>query len=75
MNKRSKNLFFSGIILAIIGAGLMFDGEVLGENTVGIARVIGILGIGLITASSIVNSSEIAKEIEIIKKKKSLRKR
>jgi hypothetical protein len=40
-----------GLVLALAGAGLMIDGGVLGENTVGIAMVIGIVGIGLIATS------------------------
>jgi hypothetical protein len=41
-------LFALGIVLALIGAALMFHGSLLGENTPGIATVIGIVGIGLI---------------------------
>ena len=41
-----------GIVLALIGALLMFEGSILGENTVGIAIVIGIVGLVLIGTSS-----------------------
>jgi len=36
----------------LAGAFLMFNGDVLGENTTGIATVIGIVGIGLIATSN-----------------------
>jgi len=44
-------MFVSGISLAVIGAGIMFHGNVFAENNSGIATIIGILGIGLIGAS------------------------
>jgi anthranilate phosphoribosyltransferase len=44
-------MFVSGICLAVIGAGIMFHGNVFAENNSGIATIIGILGIGLIGAS------------------------
>jgi len=56
--KRPRNqktflpLFITGLVLALIGAFLMFNGYVLGENTTGIATVIGIIGIGLIATSN-----------------------
>ena len=43
-----KTLFILGILLALIGAFLMWNGSILGENTTGIAIVVGIVGIGLI---------------------------
>ena len=46
-------LFITGLVLALTDAFLMFDGDILGENTTGIARVIGIVGIGLIATSNI----------------------
>ena len=45
-------LFITGLILALAGAFLMFNGDILGENTTGIATVIGIIGIGLIATSN-----------------------
>jgi len=52
---RNKKLFFPifiiGLVLALTGAVLMFDGDILGENTTGIATVIGIVGISLIATS------------------------
>ena len=45
-------LFITGLVLALAGAFLMFNGDVLGENTTGIATVIGIIGIGLIATSN-----------------------
>jgi len=45
-------LFIIGLVLALTDAFLMFDGDILGENTTGIATVIGIVGIGLIAISN-----------------------
>jgi L-asparagine transporter-like permease len=54
---RNKKAFFAqwliGLILALIGAFFMFDGDILGENTTGIATVIAIVGIGLIATSNV----------------------
>ena len=47
-----KMLFALGIIVALIGANIMFEGSIFGERTTGIAIVIGIVGIGLIATSS-----------------------
>jgi hypothetical protein len=44
--------FVLGISLCLIGAFLMFEGSILGENNTGWAAVIGIVGIGLIATSS-----------------------
>ena len=53
----NKKAFFAqwtaGLILALTAAFFMFDGDILGENTTGIATVIGIVGICLIAASNI----------------------
>ena len=46
-------LFITGLVLALTAAYFMFDGDILGENTTGIARVIGIVGIGLIATSNV----------------------
>ena len=52
-----KKAFFAqwiiGIVLALIAAIFMFDGDILGENTTGISTVIGIVGICLIATSNI----------------------
>jgi len=45
-------LFITGLVLALAGAFFMFNGDILGENTTGIATVIGIVGIGLIATSN-----------------------
>jgi len=45
-------LFISGICIALIGAGIMFHGNVFGERNSGIATIIGIIGIGLIATSN-----------------------
>lgn len=37
-----------GVTVCLMGAYLMWDGGVLGEETTGIARVLGIVGIGII---------------------------
>jgi drug/metabolite transporter (DMT)-like permease len=46
-------IFILGLVLALAGAFLMFNGDILGENTTGIATVIGIVGIGLIATSNV----------------------
>jgi hypothetical protein len=43
-----KILFGSGILICLAGAGLMFDGAILGETTTNVATVLGITGICLI---------------------------
>ena len=54
---RNKKAFFAqfiiGIIVALTAAFFMFDGDILGENTTGIATVIGIVGIGVIATSNV----------------------
>jgi len=45
-------LFITGLVLALASAFFMFNGDILGENTTGIATVIGIIGIGLIATSN-----------------------
>ena len=47
-----KMLFVLGIIVALIGTAIMFEGSIFGERTTGFAIVIGIIGIGLIGTSS-----------------------
>ncbi len=47
-----KVLFVLGIILALIGAAIMFEGSLFGERTTGIATVMGIVGICLTATSS-----------------------
>ena len=41
-----------GLVVALTGAFFMFDGDILGEKTTGIATVIGIVGICLIATSN-----------------------
>jgi energy-converting hydrogenase Eha subunit H len=54
---RNKKAFFIqwviGLIIALTAAFFMFDGDILGENTSGIATVMGIVGIGLIATSNV----------------------
>lgn len=45
--------FVLGIVVALIGAAVMFHGNVFGENNTGVAIVIGIVGIGLIATSRV----------------------
>jgi len=45
-------LFIAGICIALIGAGIMFHGNLFGESNSGIATIIGIIGIGLIATSN-----------------------
>ena len=45
--------FGLGILLCLIGAFLMLEGSILGENNTGWAIVIGIVGIGLIATSGV----------------------
>jgi len=40
-----------GVLLCLVGGFLMFQGSILGERTTGIARVVGILGIGIIAST------------------------
>jgi len=51
MEKTKPALFVLGILAALTGAFLMWDGNILGENTIGIATIVGIIGIGLIATS------------------------
>jgi Na+/H+ antiporter NhaD/arsenite permease-like protein len=55
-NKRKKAFFAQwvvGIVLALVAAAFMFDGDILGENTTGISTVLGIIGICLIATSNV----------------------
>jgi len=55
-NKRKKAFFAQwiiGIVLALVAAAFMFDGDILGENTTGISTVMGIVGICLIATSNV----------------------
>ena len=40
-----------GVLVCLLGGFLMFHGSILGERTTDIARVAGIIGIGIITSS------------------------
>ena len=57
ISSEQKRAFFAqwiiGIVLALIAAVFMFDGDMLGENTAGISTVVGIVGISLIATSNI----------------------
>jgi len=51
--RREYVSFVLGLSLCLIGAFLMFEGNILGERTTGWATVIGIVGIGLIATSGV----------------------
>jgi len=57
ISNERKRAFFAqfiiGIVLALISAVFMFDGDILGENTTGISTVLGIIGISLIATSNV----------------------
>ncbi len=54
MNKKFFVIqFVVGIIVALIGAVIMFDGSIFGEDHAGIASIIGDIGIGIIATSII----------------------
>jgi nicotinamide riboside transporter PnuC len=57
ISKEQKKAFFAqwivGIVLALVAASFMIDGDILGENTVGISTVMGIIGICLIATSNV----------------------
>jgi hypothetical protein len=48
----SLYIFILGIIFALSGAIIMFEGNIFGDRTIGVAIILGILGIGLIAGSS-----------------------
>ena len=50
--KKGLIQFIIGIIIALMGAGIMFHGNIFAENNSGIATVIGIIGIGIIATSN-----------------------
>jgi len=57
ISKEHKKAFFAqwiiGIVIALIAAIFMFDGDILGERTAGISTVMGIVGICLIATSNV----------------------
>ena len=57
ITNKQKRAFFAqfliGIVLALVAAIFMFDGDILGEKTTGISTVMGIVGISLIATSNI----------------------
>lgn len=56
INNKKKAFFAQwiiGIVIAVIAAIFMFDGDILGENTTGISTVMGIVGICLIATSNV----------------------
>jgi len=40
------------VLVCLMGAFLMREGSILGENTMGIATILGIIGIGIISHKS-----------------------
>jgi LPXTG-motif cell wall-anchored protein len=57
ISTKRKQAFFAqwiaGVVVAMIAAAFMFDGDILGEDTAGISTVIGIVGICLIATSNV----------------------
>lgn len=52
MNKKFFVIhFIAGVIVALIGAFIMFHGSIFEENNSGIATVIVIIGIGILASS------------------------
>ncbi|MFC1804197.1 hypothetical protein ACFL0D_09585 [Thermoproteota archaeon] len=47
-----------GVLVCLIGGFLMFHGSILGEDTTGIATVLGIIGIGIISTSNTLRGLE-----------------
>ena len=52
-----------GVLICLTGTYLMYNGNILGENTTGLATVIGIIGIGLIGSS--INSKTLEEEKQL----------
>ena len=46
-------LLVLGLSLCLIGAIVMFEGNIFGENNSGLAIVIGIVGVGLVATSDV----------------------
>ena len=59
MANRKQVLFALGILLALIGAFLMWDGSILGERTLPAAITLGIVGVVLIATSKKKNPESI----------------
>ena len=57
VSNRQKKAFFTqwivGLVIAIIAAAFMFDGDILGERTIGISTIMGIVGMCLIATSNV----------------------
>jgi len=57
ISNEQKKAFFAqwitGIVLALIAAAFMFDGDILGDKTTGISTVLWITGICLIATSNV----------------------
>ncbi len=57
MSSKRKEAFYTqwiiGIVIALMAAIFMVDGDILGENTSGISTVVGIVGICLIATSNV----------------------
>ena len=57
ISAEQKKAFFAqwitGVVLALIAAIFMFDGNILGEDTTVISTVLGIIGISLIATSNV----------------------
>lgn len=49
--KKGRIRFTLGLVIALTGAFFMWNGHILGERTITIAIIMGIIGIGLIATS------------------------
>jgi hypothetical protein len=63
---RIEILKLIGIATCLVGAVFMFHGGILGENTTGIATLIGIVGIGILSTSNRRASHEEKKALVIL---------
>lgn len=58
MNRRAYFVqLVIGIVLALITVFSMWDGDILGEDTTGIATAIGIVGIALVAISPVIGKA------------------
>ena len=62
MANRKQVLFVLGILLALTGAFIMYDGSILGERTIPAAITMGIVGIILIARSSTLKAQKIVNQ-------------
>lgn len=49
---KNKGTFMPGIVLTLVGAFLLFDGNLLGDKTIDVAKIVGIVGLILVAVST-----------------------